>query len=266
MPHCKDSICLLTSSDPDNRAFGTGFVFHRDGTGRSFLLTCLHVIEALEKPRKGSGSEPPGVLADGLVAEVWARGDAVLDLAVLAVEGLSMAPLRLGAPVVPDRPIQTAGYTEHEPAQQSMVPPTLKGTVRGRNPVKTRLRPGRVGAWALDIEIELDPFRELTEGYSGSPVVDLHSTEVVGIMNLKRTGRKGHAVCVESFKLLFEKPDARPIPDYSYAPAVERRTTQGIAARSVPEKFLVAFSFAGEQRPLVRAIAQSVEARPSPEA
>ena len=31
--------------------------------------------------------------------------------------------------------------------------------------------------------------------------------------------------------------------------------------RDVPEKFLVAFSFAGEQRDLVRAIAEAVEAR-----
>ena len=258
----KDSICLLTSTDADNRSFGTGFVFHRGGAGWSFLLTCLHVIEALEKPRKGSQGERPGVLADGEMAEVWIRGDAVLDLAVLAVGGLPAQPLVLGAPIAEDRPIQTAGYTEYEPAQQSMVSPTLNGTVRGRNQVKTRLRPGRVDAWSLDIEIAPDPFRELTEGYSGSPVVDPQSGEVVGVMNLKRSGRKGHAVCIESFKLLLAQPNVRPIPDYRYQPDGPRATmARDGAAGSLPERFLVAFSFAGEQRQLVRGIAHAVEAR-----
>ena len=34
-----------------------------------------------------------------------------------------------------------------------------------------------------------------------------------------------------------------------------------MSARPVPEKFLVAFSFAGEQRELVRQIAEAVEQR-----
>jgi hypothetical protein len=38
-------------------------------------------------------------------------------------------------------------------------------------------------------------------------------------------------------------------------------TFQAISSREIPEKFLVAFSFAGEQRDLVRAIAEAVEER-----
>ncbi|MDH3602250.1 MAG: TIR domain-containing protein [Candidatus Tectomicrobia bacterium] len=38
-----------------------------------------------------------------------------------------------------------------------------------------------------------------------------------------------------------------------------RDTFSDIIARKLPEKFLVAFSFAGEQRDLVRAIAEAVE-------
>ena len=34
-----------------------------------------------------------------------------------------------------------------------------------------------------------------------------------------------------------------------------------MSAREIPEKFLVAFSFAGEQRDLVRSIAEAVEQR-----
>lgn len=261
----KDSICLLTSTEADNRGFGTGFVFHRDGTGRSFLLTCLHVIEALEKPRKGSDGEPPGVLADGVMAEVWIRGDAVLDLAVLAVDGLGAPPLRLGEPIGRGGDVETAGYTEYEAAQQTVVSRPLGGKVRDNNPVRSLRRPGRIGAWSLDIEIDADLFRELKDGYSGSPVMDPGTGEVVGIMNLKWSAVKGHAICVGSCRLLFDKPNARPIPDYGRDPKVPRPAgAQAAAGRSLPDRFLVAFSFAGEQRPLVRAVAQAVEARLGP--
>lgn len=260
MAHWKDSICLLTSTAPSNRGFGTGFVFHRDVTGRSFLLTCLHVVETLERPPRGSQGEPPGLLADGLVAEVWIRGDAVLDLAVLAVDGLAAASLRLGRPIDRGREVETAGYTEHEPAQQTVVSRPLVGRVRDNNPVKSLRRPGRVGARSLDIEIDADLFRELKDGYSGSPVVDPGTGEVVGIMNLKWSGAKGHAICAGSCGLLFEKPGARQIPDYDRRSATLRPTgSLTTAGRSLPERFLVAFSFAGEQRRLVRTIAQAVE-------
>jgi hypothetical protein len=138
----KDAICLLTSTDPANRGFGTGFVFHRDGTGRSFLLTCLHVVEALEKRPRDCQGEPPGLLANGLVAEVWVRGDALLDLAVLAVDGLDVSPLRLGDPIERGCEVETAGYPEYEPAQQTLVSPRpLVGRVRDNTPVKSLRRP-----------------------------------------------------------------------------------------------------------------------------
>jgi hypothetical protein len=222
--HWKDSICLITSTDPGNRGFGTGFVFHRDSTGRSFLLTCLHVVETLEKPRRGSQGEPPGLLADGLVAEVWVRGDAVLDLAVLAVDGLRASPLRLGDPIERGREVETAGYTEYEPAQQTVVSRPLVGRVQDNNPVKSLRRPGRVGARSLDIEIDAELFRELRDGYSGSPVIDPGAGEVVGIMNLKWSGVKGHAICAGSCRLLFEKANARQIPDYGRRSEMPRPT------------------------------------------
>jgi hypothetical protein len=258
--HRQDAICLLTSTDPDNRGFGTGFVFHRDSTGRSFLLTCLHVVQTLEKSPRGGQREPPGLLADGLVAEVWLRGDAAVDLAVLAVDGLRAPPLKLGRPIERGRAVEIAGYTEYEPAQQTVVSRPLVGRVRDNNPVKSLKYPGRIGLRSLDIEIDPDLFRELKDGYSGSPVVDPTTGEVVGIMNLKWSEAKGHAICVGSCRLLFDKPNARRIPDYACRSTARRPAgVQSEGGRVLPDRFLVAFSFAGEQRHLVRAIAQAVE-------
>jgi hypothetical protein len=265
MARWQDSICLLTSADPGNQGFGTGFVFHRDSTGRSFLLTCLHVVQTLEKSARGSEGEPPGLRADGLVAEVWVRGDALLDLAVLAVDGLGTPPLRLGQPSERGRAVEIEGYTGYEPAQQTVVSRPLAGRVRDNNPVKSLKYPGRIGLRSLDIEINAELFRELKDGYSGSPVVDPATGEVVGIMNLKWSGAKGHAICIGSCRLLFEKANVRQIPDYECRSAAPRPSgAQPEGGRALPDRFLVAFSFAGEQRQLVREIAQAVEAKLGP--
>ena len=227
MADWKDSIVLLTSEDPDNPGFGTGFVFRRDGSGRSFLLTCLHVVETLEKPRKSAAGEPPGVLAAGKPAEVWQRGDGILDLAVLAVDDLALAPLRLGRPVQRGASIRTAGFTEFEAKQKSVVPRTLEGAVRDNNPVWSRWPVVRQGAWSLDIAIDQETFRELTEGYSGAPVLDPATGTVVGIMNLKWSGTKGHALCVGSCDLLFNRPHARSLLDEPVDPPVGQPAVAG---------------------------------------
>jgi len=46
-------------------------------------------------------------------------------------------------------------------------------------------------------------------------------------------------------------------------PRTATHRTSPMPPRPAPDRFKVAFSFAGEQRDLVRAIAQSVEARPA---
>jgi hypothetical protein len=213
MAHWRDSVVLLTSSDPDNPSFGTGFVFHRDATGRCFLLTCLHVVTTLERPAKGATGEPPGVLAADKPAEVWVRGDSVLDLAVLAVDGLGLAPLSLGGPAGRGTRIETAGFSDFEKDQQTVVPRPLEGRVRDNVDVWSRRPRARRRAWSLDIEIDAEAFRALADGYSGSPVVDPASGGVVGVMNLKWSGTKGHALCVRSCDLL-DPPLAERLPDY----------------------------------------------------
>lgn len=234
MADWKDSIVLLTSTDQGNQGFGTGFVFHRDSTGRCFLLTCLHVVTTLERPGKGAADDapPPGVLAADQPAEVWVRGDGILDLAVLAVDGLDLEPLRLGRPAQRGTSIQTAGFTDFELEQKTVVPRPLAGTVRDNNPVWSRRPRARLGAWSLDIAIDAEQFRVLTEGYSGSPVLDPATGAVIGIMNLKRQGSAtaGHAVCVRTCDQ-FDPPLAQRLPDYPPAPSAPP-TSPHRAARS----------------------------------
>jgi len=237
MADWKDSIVLLTSTDQGNQGFGTGFVFHRDSTGRCFLLTCLHVVTTLERPGKGAADDapPPGVLAADQPAEVWVRGDGILDLAVLAVDGLDLEPLRLGRPAQRGTSIQTAGFTDFEVEQKTVVPRPLAGTVRDNNPVWSRRPRARLGAWSLDIAIDAEQFRALTEGYSGSPVLDPASGAVIGIMNLKRHGSAtaGHAVCVRTCDQ-FDPPLAQRLPDYPPDPSAPPTSPARSVAGTVP--------------------------------
>jgi hypothetical protein len=43
------SIILITSSEPTNGSFGTGFIIHKDEQA-VYLLTCAHVVEDLGGP------------------------------------------------------------------------------------------------------------------------------------------------------------------------------------------------------------------------
>lgn len=235
MADWKDSIVLLTRPDGSNQSFGTGFVFHRDQAGWSYVLTCLHVVEDLTKAPKG-GSEEACVLINGEVAEVYARGDEVLDLAVLRVEGLSLTPLALGRPIDRDRSVEILGYTDHESKHQSAALRPLTGTVRDNNLVRSVLRPRQPSAWSLDVEIDKEMFRTLTEGYSGSPVVDPATDRVVGVMNLKWSGEKGHALCVRSCDLI--NPPIAQIPGFSSAP--EHQPPVSTALRSSSARSLAA--------------------------
>src|SRR5687767_11446070 len=79
-PADRDSVVLITSSEPAIDAFGTGFVVHRDEQG-SYVVTCAHVIRDVGGPETTKAADLP--------ATVVAIGDDdVLDLAVVRVPGL----------------------------------------------------------------------------------------------------------------------------------------------------------------------------------
>ena len=106
----RDSVVLLTNDDPDDSGFGTGFVFHRDGSGRAFVLTCLHLVTALGGGGRAAAAPLHQIRVNDRIAEVWARGNPVLDLAVLAVDGLAAEPLPLGARAQAGQTVEAFGY------------------------------------------------------------------------------------------------------------------------------------------------------------
>ncbi|MDM8522867.1 serine protease [Desulfococcaceae bacterium HSG8] len=157
-PDLQDSIVLITSSDPGNPRFGTGFVIRQDNSA-SYILTCEHVI----KDVTGSGQ----IMVEGKDAGTEASGaEKGIDLAVLRVEGLADKPvLNSSGSGETGMAFSTAGFQKYGEKK-------LSRTLQGKIGELVSLTPDgkeRVKAW--DLKITDEDF-SLQPGYSGSPVAD----------------------------------------------------------------------------------------------
>jgi len=231
MADWKDAVVPITNNLSNDTSFGTGFVFHRDASGRGFVMTCRHVVDDLIRRRSGD-TEPAALLVAGQAAEIIVQGDEVLDLAVLALEDPSGEPLRLAdAAAGPSTDFRAAGYAWMEQDAASLVRRPLTGTLHERNPVTRRFQPGRPPAWYWDLEIDPDLFRELQPGYSGGPVIDVATGRVVAVLNLRRDKRRAHALCIDCRRQLAPAL-ATLIPDLE--PSSAPRSAASIAAGASP--------------------------------
>lgn len=182
----QDAIVLITSSDPQNSQFGTGFVIARDAQSTS-LLTCAHVV------RDVGGSEH--IAINGVQARVIvAYQDEHVDLAVLHVaESLNKPPLLLYVGGARGEPFRLAGFQEERVGERRYVIRPLAGTFGEQVGIQARGQTGRVKAW----DIKITGTYSLQRGYSGSPVMDVRG-RVFGVVSTRRgEGKLGVAVSIE---------------------------------------------------------------------
>lgn len=184
-----DSIILITSSDTNKYGgdFGTGFVIHQDEQ-KTYVLTCAHVVD------KVGGSDK--VKVAGNSATVEAMGDTNgCDLAVLTVEDslTKLPPLKLGAVGAKGREFITAGF--HTDIIRIHQLAGIWGELGGMQIIASR-KGDRTRAWNL--EISDDSEHELKAGYSGSPVVDKTTGNVLGVIAQLTGQGKGLAISIEA--------------------------------------------------------------------
>ncbi|MGB7444220.1 MAG: trypsin-like peptidase domain-containing protein [Coleofasciculaceae cyanobacterium] len=181
----QDSIVLITSSEPNINRFGTGFVI-RQVSGTAYLLTCAHVV------RDVGGKEK--VKAEGKPATVIAFGEEDgLDLAVLRVDGLWGKP-SLKKQVAGEKgdAFMIVGFQLLNKAH--LIRP-LQGQLGEQVGLQSKRLGERIEAW--DLQIVDDYF--LQPGYSGSPVVDEASGQVLGVVSYRQgEGRSGLAISIEA--------------------------------------------------------------------
>ncbi|AOX01153.1 hypothetical protein BJP34_18415 [Moorena producens PAL-8-15-08-1] len=179
----QESVVLITSCDPKITGFGTGFVI-RQVSGTAFLLTCAHVVKEV--------GGPENVKADGIPGTVIASGeDHGLDLAVLRVDGLWNKPElhRQEGFGEKGNSFLTAGFQLF--AKDHLIRP-LHGTL-GEQVGWSKQSGERIQSWDLHI---VDDYG-LQRGYSGSPVVDEASGELLGVVSHRQgDGKTGLAISI----------------------------------------------------------------------
>jgi|GEM_PF-2357612 len=187
----QDSIAFISSSKPTNSRFGTGFVIHRDGD-RTYLLTCAHVI-------KDVGGKDC-ILVEEMQARCVASSDIKgFDLAVLCVDNLlDKQILKLSAGGRKGSEFKSTGFFEYSEEKKRMSEP-IEGVLGKQKQVIDSKR--RARAWQL----KCDENSRLQRGYSGSPVVDSLSEQVIGVVtNMEGGGETGQAISIEALSNIWE--------------------------------------------------------------
>ncbi|MCP4686411.1 MAG: trypsin-like peptidase domain-containing protein, partial [Desulfobacterales bacterium] len=207
------SIHKITSRDPGNSKFGTGFVIHRQGSA-AYLLTCRHVLE--------DAGGPAAALAANLPVKrvISPPADLPVDLAVLEVEGLSDAPaLPLAGPGRIGAGVTVSGFHEFGTRKTYHIQP-IHGVLRKPGGLETRDRAERVRTW----DIEIGEGDLLHPGNSGAPVIDDENGTVVAVATHRRgRGEKGSAVSIAELSEVW--PD---MPEGLFCrPGERRRTSPG---------------------------------------
>jgi formylglycine-generating enzyme required for sulfatase activity len=165
--HTDRSVLLVASSDPNTPAFGTGFFVGRDAGERAYVVTCAHVVRDVGPEAVTVAGQRAGVVVMGSPAGAD-------DIAVLEAEVPGdVLPLRLGRAPSDRRACTVLGYRK------------LYGNVRQARSIdgvfgSAILTTGgrQVAAWSLDMA------EPVPNGYSGSPIFDRGTGEVIGVASL----------------------------------------------------------------------------------
>ena len=184
-----DACILITSKNPNNRRFGTGFIVCHSEQ-KSYLVTCAHVISDV------GGEEL--IEADGQPARIVGIGsDDGLDLAVIEVDELLGKPvIKLKVLGLAGSPFLTVGFRAF--GRHFSIAP-LFGIVATAVALESRKYSDRIKAWNLEIR----DGEHLHDGYSGSPVIDDDSF-CLGVITYKQgDGQVGLAISIEELEKIW---------------------------------------------------------------
>lgn len=160
-----NSVLAITNSN--RSVLGTGFVVKKDDNG-IYVVTCGHVV-------KKCGDL---ILVNGQTSSVDCNEyDSGLDLAILYVAGLDLEPFNLS--LVGDSNVKVIGYSK-------IVGNNKKETISNIS-VKEDIQ-----VESYDY-IKLYPEEDISDGYSGSPVICQSTGSVVGMVAIK-SGSKNYAI------------------------------------------------------------------------
>ncbi|AVH60474.1 MULTISPECIES: SUMF1/EgtB/PvdO family nonheme iron enzyme [Streptomyces] len=202
-PDIDDAVLRVSSALPSNTSFGTAYVVDlEESTGIARLVTCAHVVRDVGGEHQLLvGDQPADVVKCG-------SPDGPDDLAVLqAVVAPGTRVLRVGSGAKSGRACRIVGYSELYGLAGAYRIQEFRGKLGAITSMELMGR--RAGSW----ELELD--EELPDGFSGSPVLDALTDEVIGTAAIALPGRtSGLAVTVQELARLW--PDVKTITAAPY--------------------------------------------------
>lgn len=197
-----NATVLITSSDPENTGFGSGFVIRRTGDA-AYIVTCAHVVRDV-------GAE--SLLINDSTGTVVATGDKLkLDLAILRAERLpgesTLSVCRQNS-ASPDQSFQLAGFQVFDRKSKKFAKQVVKGTLIGITQVTAKSPYNPARAWKFTITEG-----EVQDGYSGSPAVDPSTNRVLGIVSHRVQKGMGIAISIEQLDRIWQPIDKRQLRD-----------------------------------------------------
>ena len=229
----EDSIVLIKSAKENRKnVIGTGFIFYKK-QNYTYLLTCAHVVEDV------GGQE--NIRVNNIPAEVIKIGDVQgFDLAILKVnKNFSLPSLNL-----------MILYGEEEKKLEVKIPGFYlwsQNNALRRQTIKGEMIVEVDGERAFqliedmpeDVAVEKLEIKKgrLRSGYSGSPVIDINTGLVVGLVTHKvdvdGEGRFGRAISIEALEKIWSE-----IPN-EVSKQIEReaKTIEVLTNINVEEKF-----------------------------
>ncbi|HLC14899.1 MAG TPA: trypsin-like peptidase domain-containing protein [Thermodesulfovibrionia bacterium] len=199
------AVFQITSLDTAKSAhdFGTGFLIYQDKDS-AWFVTCRHVVETV-------GGWQKALVGNMEVVDVrMLDKQSPYDLAVLKVSRCSheagdaseeksqagdrhkVSPLKLARYAAPGTAVLIDGFSVFDQKEKSYRRQEISARLVKLDKVSVRGSAEQVNVWDLDFT------GSLQRGYSGSPVIDTKTCDVVGVISNREGEQKGVAVCIEA--------------------------------------------------------------------
>jgi hypothetical protein len=193
----QNSIVLITSTETENKSFGTGFVFWQENND-SYVLTCAHVIEEVGKDSICINSlEKFELIACGNPSNI--------DLAILKITNLqkeALYPCNMFGQKSINFQISGFSRLDMKKGQQLLLGENIEGTTKDQ----ILLTKDLLNGWHLDMINGC----LLQGGYSGSPIVDKQTGKVFAVATFaKTTGESGYAISISHLLKIWNDPPSK---------------------------------------------------------
>jgi hypothetical protein len=182
------SIVQITSSISGNNVFGTGFIFYNEDN-LAYVLTCAHVLEDIFEENSMKAKD---LLVDGKSASVESAGTGNgLDLAVVKVSEIDNECLNLKESSQTGSSVIIVGFHKYGKHRRKGI---LKGKLGNRFLLQDNIATLSMSAWDIEFEKE----NSLDSGYSGSPVIEVETEKVVGVLSYQSGTDKASAISIDT--------------------------------------------------------------------